>query len=202
MIQGEKYAPKYTATELEEFREELERIIKKEVFLKIQNHYYREDFYEESPVHSLLIWNKEEENIDYNKGLYKKYKKESIHENMKRIMPYTALRCCDSDAIIFKPRKYNEEVALRCGLMPFKYIGHNKEVKLVGLGVYPGYAFFMKPRLDAYQVLMSGSMSKSNVLEGNEGYFKQVVGEETTEEVKKRLEKQCKVYFYFQNNGE
>ena len=49
---------------------------------------------------------------------------------------------------------------------------------------------------------MSGSISQRNVLESNEGYFRQVVGKETTEEVKKRLEEKCKVYFYFQNNDE
>ena len=204
MTKRERHIPKYISIELEEFRAELEERIKREVFLEIQNHYYREDFYEGSRVHSLSLWNKEDKGIDYNKELYKKYKKESIHENMRRVMPYTAILGSYNDAIIFEPRKYNEEVALRCGLMPFKYVGgnRNREVKLITLGVYPDSAFFVRPRLDAYQALMSGSISQKSILESNKGYFKRVVGEGMTEEVKKRLEKKCKVYFYFQNNGE
>ena len=107
--------------------------------------------------------------------------------------------CYDRDGIILKPKKYNEEVALRCGLMPFKYVGGNRDIKLVMLCVYPGYVFLMKPRLDAYQAIMSGSISRRNILESNEGYFKQIVGKEITEEVKERLKKKHRVYFYFEN---
>ena len=67
------------------------------------------------------------------------------------------------------------------------------------LSVYPDYGFFMKPRLDAYQALINGSISRRSVLEDNEGYFRQVVGEGITEEVKKRLKKKYRVCFYFQN---
>lgn len=49
---------------------------------------------------------------------------------------------------------------------------------------------------------MTSTRRQRNVLESNEGYFRQVVGKETTEEVKKRLEKKLMVYFYFENNGE
>ena len=188
----------YRYGELEEIREGLEGKIKRKVLLEIQENYYREDFYEENPVNNLLLWSKEDKGIKYNVGLYKKYKKGRIHENIRRIMAYR-VGCYDRDGIILKPKKYNEEVALRCGLMPFKYVGDNRETKLVMLCVYPGYVFLMKPRLDAYQAIMSGSISRRNVLESNEGYFKQIVGEETTEEVKKKLRKKHKVYFYFQN---
>ena len=119
-------------------------------------------------------------------------------------MPYMATsRGYDFDAIIFQPKEYNEEIALKCGLMPFRYTGGSgdREIKLIMLCVYPCYTLFMKPRLDAYQVLMSGSISKMNLLESNERYFRQVVGEKITEEVKKRLEEKYTVYFYFQNNG-
>ena len=180
----------------------MERGIKREIFLEVQEHCYRENFYEESPVNNLLLWSKEDKGIEYNVGLYKKYRKESIHENIKRVMAYrVGLGCYDRDATILKPKKYNEEVALRCGLMPFRYVGSNreKEIKLVMLSVYPGYMFFMTPRLDAYQAVMSGTISRRNVLENNEGYFKQIVGEEITEEVKKRLEKKYMVYLYLQN---
>ena len=182
----------YAYRELEEFREGLERRIKREVLLEV----------EENPVNNLLLWNKEDKGIEYNVGLYKKYRKGSIHENIRRIMAYrVGLGSYDRDGIILKPKKYNEEVALRCGLMPFKYVGNNREreVKLVMLCVYPGYVFLMKPRLDAYQAIISRSISRRNVLESNEGYFKQIVGEEITEEVKKRLKKKYKVHFYFQN---
>ena len=192
----------YRYGELEEIREGLESKIKRKVLLEIQENYYREDFYEENPVNNLLLWNKEDKGIKYNIGLYKKYRKGRVHENIRRIMAYkVGLGHYDKDGIILRPKKYNEEVALRCGLMPFKYVGNNREreVKLVMLCVYPGYVFLMKPRLDAYQALMSGSISKGNVLESNEGYFKQIVGEEITEEVKKKLRKKHKVYFYFQN---
>ena len=153
-------------------------------------------------MHNLLLWNKEDKSIDYNKELYKRYKKESIHENIRRIIPYSiGLENYDRDTTILKPKKYNEEVALRCGLMPFKYVGGNRgrEVKLVMLCVYSGYGFFMKPRLDAYQALMNGSISRGSVLEDNEKYFRQVGGGEITEEVKKRLKKKYRVCFYFQN---
>ena len=71
---------KYTHKELEAIREELERRIKKEVFLKIETNHYRDDFYQESPVNNLLLWNTKGKNIDYNKELYKKYNKECVHE--------------------------------------------------------------------------------------------------------------------------
>ena len=178
--------------------------VKKEVFLKIETNHYRGDFYEESPVNKLLLWNAEDKkNIDYNKELYKKYKKESIYKNISRIMPYTVGRY-NNDAIVFKPSKYDEEVALKCGLMPFKYARYKKgrKIRLIMLGTSPDCAFLMRPKLEAYQTLMSGSMSQRNVLESNEGYFKQVVGGGITEEVKRKLEERCKVYFYFENNGE
>ena len=192
----------YRYGELEEIREGLEGKIKRKVLLEIQENHYREDFYKESPVNNLLLLSKEDKSIKYNVGLYKKYRKGKVQENIRRIMAYrVGLGCYDRDGIILRPEKYNEEVALKCGLMPFKYVGNNREreVKLVMLCVYPGYVFLMKPRLDAYQVLMSGSISRRNVLESNEGYFKQIVGKETTEEVKKKLRKKHKVYFYFQN---
>lgn len=187
----------YRYEELEEFREGLEKKVKRRVLLEVQENYYREDFYEENPVNNLLLWNKEG-GIKYNIGLYKKYKKERVHENIRRIMAYR-IGCYDRDGIILKPKKYNEEVALRCGLMPFKYVGGNRDIKLVMLCVYPGYVFLMKPRLDAYQAIMSGSISRRNILESNEGYFKQIVGKEITEEVKERLKKKHRVYFYFEN---
>ena len=181
----------YRHEEIEEFREELEKRIKREVFLEIEANHYREDFYEESPVNSLLLWNKKDKGIEYNVGLYKKYKKESIHENIRRIMAHRVeLGSYNRNRTIFKPKEYNEEVALRCGLMPFKYVGDNREVELVMLSVYPDYVFFMKPKLDAYQAIMSRSISRRNVLESNEEYFKQIVGKEITEEVKKRLKKE------------
>ena len=194
---------KYTYKELKEIKNELEKRIKKEVFLKIETNHYRDDFYEESPISNLLLWNAKGKGIDYNKELYKRYKKECVYENISRLMPYIAVGY-NNDAIIFKPRKYDEEVALKCGLMPFKYGKYNKgrKIRLIMLGTSPDCAFLMRPKLEAYQTLMSGSMSQRNVLESNEGYFKQVVGKKTTEEVKKRLEKKCKVYFYFENNGE
>ena len=191
----------YTYEELEDIRERLKKKIKREVLLEIETNHYREDFYQENPVHSLLFWNKEDEDIDYNKKLYEKYNKESIYENIRRIMPYKVRLGSYDGSTILKPKQYNEEVALRCGLMPFKYVGSNREreIKLVMLCVHPCYMFLMKPRLDAYQALMSGSISRGNVLESNEEYFKQVVGKEITEEVKKRLEKKCMVFFCFQN---
>ena len=73
-------------------------------------------------MNKLLLWNEEDKDIDYNKELYKKYNKESIHENVRRIIPYS-VGCCDRDTTILKPKRYNEEEALRCGLMPFKYMG-------------------------------------------------------------------------------
>ena len=188
----------YTYEELEEIRGELEKRIKKGVLLEIEKNHYREDFYEESPVNSLLLWNKEDKGINYNKELYKKYSKESIDKDIKRIMAYRIGLGC-RDRTIFKPKEYNEEMALRCGLMPFKYVGNNREIELVMLSVYPDYVFLMKPRLDAYQAIMSGSISRRNVLESNEEYFKQIVGEEITKEVKKKLKKKNSVYLYFQN---
>ena len=188
----------YRYGELEEIREGLESKIKRKVLLEIQENHYREDFYKESPVNNLLLLSKEDKGIKYNIGLYKKYRKGRVQENIRRIMAYR-VGCYDRDGIILKPKKYNEEVALRCGLMPFKYVGDNRETKLVMLCVYPGYVFLMKPRLDAYQAIISGSISRRNVLESNEGYFKQIVGEEIIEEVKKKLRKKHKVYFYFQN---
>ncbi len=162
----------------------MERRIKKEVFLKIETNHYRDDFYQESPVNNPLLWNTKGKNIDYNKELYKKYNKECVHENINRIIPYITMGY-NNDATVFKPRKYDEEIALKCGLMPFKYAKYKKgrKIKLIMLGTSPDCAFFMRPRLEAYQTLMSGSMSQRNVLESNEGYFRQVVGKETTEEV-------------------
>ena len=198
-MEGRERKP-YRYGELEEIREGLEKKVKRRVLLEIQENYYREDFYEENPVNNLLLWSKEDKGIKYNVRLYKKYKKERVHESIKRIMAYkVGLGCYDRDGIILKPKKYNEEVALRCGLMPFKYVGGNRDIKLVMLCVYPGYVFLMKPRLDAYQAIMSGSISRRNILESNEGYFKQIVGKEIAEEVKGELKKKHRVYFYFEN---
>ena len=138
----------------------MERRIKKEVFLKIETNHYRDDFYQESPVNNPLLWNTKGKNIDYNKELYKKYNKECVHENINRIIPYITMGY-NNDATVFKPRKYDEEIALKCGLMPFKYAKYKKgrKIKLIMLGTSPDCAFFMRPRLEAYQTLMSGSMS-------------------------------------------
>ena len=142
---------KYTRKELQAIRGELERRIKKEVFLKIEKNHYRDDFYEESPINNLLLWHAEEkEDIDYNKELYKKYKKECVYKNISRIMPY-AVGSYNNDTTIFKPRKYDEEVALRCGLMPFKYAKYKRgrKIRLIMMGTSPDCAFFMRPRLEA-----------------------------------------------------
>jgi hypothetical protein len=67
---------------------------------------------------------------------------------------------------------FDEEVALECALIPFSFA----EAKLLSLAGYGGYYF---PKLDAYEVLTCGSISKesSYFKENERAYFRYIVGE-------------------------
>ena len=104
--------------------------------------------------------------------------------------------------IYFKPKYFDEEIAYKCRLMPFQYLGYDIEkVNLLALG---GYGMELSPKLDAYQALASGTIDKDSLLFSDRGYFEQIVGKEVTKEVlanTKLKMKKCGFEFY-QNSSE
>lgn len=86
--------------------------------------------------------------------------------------------------LYFEPLIFDEEVALECALIPFSFA----EVKLLSLAGYGGYYF---PKLDAYEVLTCGSISKesSYFKENERAYFRYIVGENVHQRIVRVLEK-------------
>lgn len=84
--------------------------------------------------------------------------------------------------IYFEPQKFDKEIAKKCGLVAFTY----KDIELLGLG---GCGMDLSPKLDAYQALVDGTIDKYSTLFSQYDYFKDVVGQSVTEEVKQAITK-------------
>ena len=86
--------------------------------------------------------------------------------------------------LYFEPLIFDEEVALECALIPFSFA----EVELLSLAGYGSYYF---PKLDAYEVLTCGSISKesSYFKENERAYFRYIVGENVHQRIVRVLEK-------------
>ncbi len=82
--------------------------------------------------------------------------------------------------IYWSPQIEDVELALKCGLVPFKYDGEF----LLALG---GCGMDLSPKLDAYMGLAWGQISKDSQLFRQKDYFEYVVGKSTTEEVLKEI---------------
>lgn len=150
MIQEEKYTPKYTATELEEFKTELEKKMKKQVFLQIEKYRYKHGYYKtHGHIYDMLCCKKINTEIKYSRKLYEKYNKERIEEirrwyrareereeeTEKKIEEAIREDIMSSiknsnyhliyDIVHFEPEEFDEEVAYKCGLQPFIYVNHD-----------------------------------------------------------------------------
>jgi hypothetical protein len=79
-----------------------------------------------------------------------------------------------------EPEWENVEIALECGLIPFRF----KEHFFLAFGAC---GMDLSPKLDAYQVLTSGTIDEFSMLFRDEKYFRYVVGDEVTEKVKRVL---------------
>ena len=101
----------------------------------------------------------------------------------------------------YKPERFDEEIAQRCGLTAIISTDHDTEETLTFF-TSSGGGIDLKVRLETYQAIMSGTISECNMLEEREDDFKAVMGEEMIEEVKKRLARNYTVNFHFQNYEE
>jgi len=73
-------------------------------------------------------------------------------------------------------RKKAIKIALKCDLIPFYYEGRFL-LALAGCGMD------LSPKLDAFQVFMSGTIDKDSLLFRDKGYFENVVGNKLTKEI-------------------
>ena len=226
MTQGEKYTPKYTATELNGFRAELEEKIKKQVFLKIERYHHKHGYYKtHRHVYDTICCKKITTEIKYSRELYQKYNKERIekikgwYRARKKIEEIIREEIMCSiknsnyhliyDIVHFEPEEFDEGVAYRCGLHPFIYINHdvvnskaNIKQRLNLLAVVDRDEDECQARLDAYQAITSGMIRKYNILEDEEyskEYLERILGKEIIEEMEKRLIRNNTVKFYFEN---
>ena len=82
--------------------------------------------------------------------------------------------------VFYEPDVEDVKVALKCGLVPFEF----RDTFFLAFG---GCGRDLSPKLDAYQVLTSGTIDKHSRLFSDEDYFRYVVGTEVTNEVKLKL---------------
>lgn len=87
---------------------------------------------------------------------------------------------------VFEPRIFNEKIALECGLIPFTLETEDKTLQLLALG---GYGMDLMPLLDAYQFLTHNTIDKNSLYFTDQYYFKTVVGESITNQIKRTLQK-------------
>lgn len=89
-------------------------------------------------------------------------------------------------SVYFEPKCYfDEELAYKCRLTPFKYYNEEtgEKLNLLALG---GCGMDLSPKLDAYQALTVGSIDKKSCLfdpYNGKNCFEHVVGKELTKEV-------------------
>ena len=140
-------------------------------FDRVDGRLFPDEFYEEVefPDEVLELYKDELRRDGYKEEELEEWMYERLIEDL---MTYT---------IYYKPEVFDPQVALKCNLLPFEYRG----VKLLALGAC---GMDLSPRLDAYQLLVSGTIDVRSTLFYDEVYFKYVVGEQVYREVKKKLE--------------
>jgi hypothetical protein len=81
----------------------------------------------------------------------------------------------------FEPYYFNEEIAYKCNLTPFRYVRDHEDRELLALG---GCGMDLSPKLDAYQAMIDGTIDRNSTLlrYPETDYFSYVVGEENTKE--------------------
>lgn len=87
---------------------------------------------------------------------------------------------------VFEPRIFNEKIALECGLIPFTLETEDKTLQLLALG---GCGMNLSPQLEAYQFLTHNTIDKNSLYFTDQYYFKNVVGESITNQIKRTLQK-------------
>ena len=87
---------------------------------------------------------------------------------------------------VFEPIIFNEKIALECGLIPFTLETEDETLQLLALG---GCGMNLSPRLDAYQFLTHNTIDKNSLYFTDQNYFKNVVGESITNQIKRTLQK-------------
>jgi hypothetical protein len=119
-----------------------------------------------------------DEDIEYNKELFTKYFKDDFEANEEYTKDQIDETFWDKISLwntYFRPLLFNEEIALECNLIPFRYKGRFM-LALNGLGM--GKELF--PKLDAYQALTDGTIDRGSRLFSDRKYFEYVVGEDIT----------------------
>ena len=87
---------------------------------------------------------------------------------------------------VFEPIIFNKKIALECDLIPFTLETEDKTLQLLALG---GCGMDLSPRLDAYQFLTDNTIDKNSLYFTDQNYFKNVVGESVTNQIKRILHK-------------
>jgi hypothetical protein len=138
-----------------------------------------------------------------NDTLDKHYNKQSIIDDIKELIRYDSHLieyedldllfsdyCEYSDNIFetlgywttyFEPYRFDEEIAYKCNLTPFKYVSDYEDRELLALG---GCGMDLSPKLDAYQAMVDGTIDRNSTLlrYPDTDYFSYVVGEAHTKE--------------------
>ena len=142
--------------------------------------YYDEIEDESKPLVDLL----NDEQIKHVDGLIKSYVKDMSASKLESVANevflagknFNELDVIKAWTVYFSPWYYCEETAFKCGLLPFRFKGE----PFLALG---GGGMDYSPKLDAYQALVIEAISSGSHLVRNEDYFKNVVGDELTDEV-------------------
>ena len=87
---------------------------------------------------------------------------------------------------VYEPRIFDPVTAIKVGLVPFRVSDGKCFLELLALGTI---GMDMSPALDAYQLLVSGSIPRNSMFFRHPDYFKYVVGERVFEEVKEIIER-------------
>jgi hypothetical protein len=92
----------------------------------------------------------------------------------------------------FEPRIYNEEIALRCNLIPFGLYNASTD-ETTKLLAYGGCGMNMSPRLEAYQYLTAQTIDDNSLLykiltgvDTYESHWAAAVSKEALDEIKKK----------------
>ena len=122
--------------------------------------------------------------IQYDFDLFSRYHKDSLEydteDDLREQLDTLFWEKLSYWTIYFEPIIFNEEIALECGLTPFR-IGELCLLALSGCGMD------LSPKLDTYQALTDHTIDKYSRLFSDLKYFEAVVGKSLTEGVLKAI---------------
>lgn len=92
-------------------------------------------------------------------------------------------------ATYYRPEHFNEEIAYKCGLFPFRAVMDKNDYAYTYLAL-TGCGMDLSPCLDAHQALVDGTIDPSSKYFTEPSYFQHVVGKEIMAEVTKAITNQ------------